>query len=123
MSARKLYFADVIMSSGCSHALDMAIEALASPGQNVLLPSPMFSLYETLCGNKAVETKLYKLDPSKSWEIDLEDLEKQIDEKTAAVLLNNPSNPCGSVWSREHVEAIAKVVFMKRCDGPTVWQA
>ena len=43
------------------------------------------------------------MQPKRSWEADLEDLERQIDDNTAALLLNNPSNPCGSVYSRQHL--------------------
>ena len=43
------------------------------------------------------------MQPERSWEADLEDLERQIDDDTAALLLNNPSNPCGSVYSRQHL--------------------
>jgi len=44
--------------------------------------------------------------PEKQWEIDLAHLESLIDENTAAILVNNPSNPCGSVYSRQHIEDI-----------------
>jgi tyrosine aminotransferase len=56
-----------------------------------------------------VEWGFYKLRPDKNWEIDLADLESKIDAKTKAILVNNPSNPCGSCWTREHQEAILAV--------------
>lgn len=43
-------FQDVILCSGCSHALDLCISALASRGQNILMPRPGFSIYRTLGG-------------------------------------------------------------------------
>ncbi|KAJ3339042.1 hypothetical protein HDU91_001079 [Kappamyces sp. JEL0680] len=43
------------------------------------------------------------------WEIDLAHLESLVDENTAAILVNNPSNPCGSNYSHEHLESILKV--------------
>ena len=41
--------------------------------------------------------------------MDLDQLEEQIDDQTAAIVVNNPSNPCGSVYGRSHLEAILQV--------------
>ncbi|CAD7958960.1 unnamed protein product [Amoebophrya sp. A25] len=101
---------DVIMASGCSHALDLAMQVLADPEKhNILLPRPGFSLYETLASSRGIATKYYRLDPDRQWEIDLTDLESKIDENTAAILINSPSNPCGSVFSREHLNDIVRI--------------
>lgn len=67
------------------------------------MPRPGFPLYQTLAGTIGVEIRHYNLLPEKNWEIDLEHLESQIDSKTAAIIYNNPSNPCGSVFSKEHI--------------------
>lgn len=47
--------------------------------------------------------------PEKNWEVDLESLDEAIDENTAALVITNPSNPCGSVWSKEHLKEILAV--------------
>ena len=47
--------------------------------------------------------------PERSWEIDLDDLAAQVDDSTACIVVNNPSNPCGSVFSREHIRDILDV--------------
>ncbi|RLU17103.1 hypothetical protein DMN91_011172 [Ooceraea biroi] len=94
---------DVILCSGCSCALDLCITALAREGQNILIPRPGFSIYRTLAEGLGVTVKSYDLRPELGWEIDLDDLEAQIDESTAAIVINNPSNPCGSVFSRDHI--------------------
>lgn len=47
--------------------------------------------------------------PELGWEIDLDNLESQIDEFTAAIIINNPSNPCGSVFSKDHTLDILDV--------------
>ena len=44
----------------------------------------------------------------------MEDLERQIDEDTAAIIINNPSNPCGSVYSRQHLLDILAVAEKKK---------
>lgn len=54
-------FEDIILTSGCSHALEMCINVLANPGDNILIPQPGFSLYITLCQSLGIETKFYKL--------------------------------------------------------------
>jgi tyrosine aminotransferase len=94
---------DVIIASGCSDALNLAIGVLCNEGQNILLPAPGFSLYETLATSKGVVPKFYRLLPEKNWEIDLDHLESLVDDKTACILVNNPSNPCGSNYSKEHL--------------------
>lgn len=101
---------DVILACGCSQAIDMAISVLANPGEhNILLPRPGFSLYQTLCNSKGIETRFYSLDPEKLWESDIEEMGSLIDSKTSAILVNNPSNPCGSNFSRSHIQAILRV--------------
>lgn len=100
---------DIVLASGCSGALELAISVLLNPGDNLLVPNPAFPLYGTLCTAKGIETKHYNLLPARNWEADLEHLEAQIDDKTKAILVNNPSNPCGSVYSREHLSAIIAI--------------
>jgi tyrosine aminotransferase len=44
--------------------------------------------------------------PEREWEVDLEQLGSLVDSRTRVILMNNPSNPCGSVFSLEHIQAI-----------------
>ncbi|KAG8198904.1 hypothetical protein JTE90_015116 [Oedothorax gibbosus] len=100
---------DVILTSGCSHALEMCIVGLANPGQNILIPRPGFSIYRTIAVSMGIETKPYDLLPNLGWQIDLAHLESQIDGDTAAIVINNPSNPCGSVFSKRHLKNIVEI--------------
>lgn len=52
---------DVVLASGCSGAIDLAICVLANPGQNILIPRPGFSLYKTLADSLAIESRHYDL--------------------------------------------------------------
>lgn len=100
---------DVILCSGCSCSLDMCIAALAGSGQNILIPKPGFSIYGTLAEGFGIECRSYNLIPEKDWEIDLHHLEMLIDDKTAAIIVTNPSNPCGSVFSKQHILNILNI--------------
>jgi len=76
---------------------------LANPGDNFLAPSPGFPLSNTMASNMGINVKHYSLVEERDWEIDLKQLEDLIDEKTTFLLINNPSNPLGSVWSKQHM--------------------
>lgn len=54
-------FQDVILTSGCSQAIDLAISVLCNPGDNILVPCPGFSLYKTLAVSMGINVKLYNL--------------------------------------------------------------
>eukprot|EP01134_Creolimax_fragrantissima_P002526 CFRG2526T1 len=97
---------DVIITSGCSGALDLAIGVLGNEGDNILVPLPGFSLYQTLAESKGINVKHYPLLAENNWEIDLEEMDGMIDDRTKAIVVNNPSNPCGSVYSRSHLADI-----------------
>ena len=95
---------DVFVTVGCSEALEHCITVLAAPGANVLLPRPGFPLYETICRRHGVSCHFYDLLPENGWEVDLESVGRAFDDSTVALLINNPSNPCGAVYSREHLK-------------------
>eukprot|EP00053_Salpingoeca_punica_P020295 m.211265 g.211265 ORF g.211265 m.211265 type:complete len:414 (-) comp18033_c0_seq1:322-1563(-) len=99
-------FEDVVIASGCSGALELAIASIANEGQNILIPAPGFSLYKTLATSRGIETRSYRLLPKRGWEVDLEHLESLADDNTVAILVNNPSNPCGSVYTADHLRDI-----------------
>ena len=52
--------------------------------------------------------------PDRAWEVDLGDLERQIDSNTAAIIVNNPSNPCGSCYSEQHLKDILSIAEKHR---------
>jgi tyrosine aminotransferase len=98
---------DVILTSGCGHAIEIAITGTLNRGDGILIPAPGFSLYVAIAEAYEIIPQHYRLDPEKSWEADMEDLEKKCDSTTRALLITNPSNPCGSVYTKEHLKALA----------------
>lgn len=100
---------DVILTSGTSGALELVLGAIANEGDNVLLPQPGFPLFRTIAEGHGIECRYYTLDAESNWEIRLGDLAKIADSRTKAILVNNPSNPCGSVFSAAHIQALLAV--------------
>jgi tyrosine aminotransferase len=100
---------DILLTNGCSQAIDLCITCLANPGDNILIPRPGFSIYKTLAGTLGINVKYYDLLEENNWECDLDGLINQIDDKTKTIVINNPSNPCGSVFSKKHLQNIIKI--------------
>ncbi|XP_026326823.1 tyrosine aminotransferase-like isoform X2 [Hyposmocoma kahamanoa] len=105
---------DVILCSGCSHAIEMVIAVLADSGQNILVPRPGFMIYKTLAEGLGINLKYYNLLPDQQWKADLDDLESKIDDDTALIVVINPSNPCGSVYNKEHLLEILDIASKNR---------
>jgi tyrosine aminotransferase len=73
-----------------------------------LIPKPCWNYTTWICGS-GIEVQFYNLDPSEDWNIDLNHLESLINDKTRAILINNPGNPCGNVFSKEHLIDVLKI--------------
>ncbi len=100
---------DIFIGNGVSEMASMLMEALIGTGDEILLPSPCYSLWSNntyLCGGVPV---FYRCDPADHWNPDLEDMERKITPKTKAVLVINPNNPTGALYSREVLLGIAEL--------------
>lgn len=100
---------DVFICNGVSEAASMALSALIGTGDEVLLPSPNYSLWSNnayLSGGKAV---FYRCDPENEWNPSIEDIKSKITSRTKAILVINPNNPTGAVYSHDTLEQIARI--------------
>ncbi len=95
----------VIVTSGTSGGLLLAVYALVNPGDEVILFDPYFVMYEPLI--KLVGGVPIILDTYPTFQIDLDKVESACTSKTKLILLNSPGNPTGVVASRDQVEALA----------------
>lgn len=84
----------------------MCIAVLGEQGKNILIPRPGFSIYRTLAVGHGINVKSYDLLPEQGWEADLQQMESLIDANTVALVVTNPSNPCGSVFLKDHLNKI-----------------
>lgn len=113
---------DIVITNGCSGALDLLFRSMLQPPIDVLLvPSPGFPLYHVICQSIGCRTQSYPLyydHITEEWQMDLMGLEtlllQQQHKRTSfykAILINNPSNPTGAVFSKTHLQD-----FLRLCD-------
>ncbi|WP_185231550.1 pyridoxal phosphate-dependent aminotransferase [Teredinibacter franksiae] len=98
---------DIFLGNGVSELIVMANQALLNDGDEVLVPSPDYPLWTAavnLAGGNAVH---YLCDEQSDWFPDLNDIRQKITAKTRAIVIINPNNPTGAVYSRELLEQIA----------------
>ncbi|XP_038988557.1 nicotianamine aminotransferase 1-like isoform X2 [Phoenix dactylifera] len=99
---------DVYLTVGGTQALHVCLTVLASPGANLLLPRPGFAPYETACEIYGIEARYYHLQPHWGWELNLDQVRSLADANTVGIVIINPSNPCGAVFSPFHLQQIAE---------------
>ena len=100
---------DVYTGNGASELIQLSLNALLNPGDEVLIPSPDYPLWTAcanLSGGKAVH---YICDESSDWYPDLKDMESKVTPKTKAIVVINPNNPTGALYPKEILEGIVDI--------------
>lgn len=98
---------DVWLGNGVSELIQVALNALLDEGDEVLIPAPDYPLWTaatSLSGGKPVH---YLCDESSGWMPDIEDMRSKITKRTKAIVIINPNNPTGAVYSPEVLRKIA----------------
>jgi len=99
----------VFMGNGVSELIDLTLRALLNNGDEVLIPSPDYPVWTAatvLNGGRAI---YYPCPESMNFEPDVEAIRKLITPRTRALVIINPNNPTGAVYSRETLEALAAI--------------
>ena len=97
------------LTAGVSEALDVGLTALVNAGENVLTPCPDYPMYSAVLAKLGTQPNSYLLDENKEWQPDLEDIARKINPSTRAIVVGNPNNPTGAVYSRQTLERIAEL--------------
>ncbi len=98
---------DVFITAGLSEGIDLLFQALVDPGRNILLPVPTYPLYLTKERISYGTVEFYDCDSN--FEPDLDSLRKSINKYTKALLVINPNNPTGAVYSRKTIQGILDI--------------
>ena len=102
----------VLITIGACHALFTALLGILNPGEEIIVPTPGFLLYETIAavaGARAVPLDI----SGTGFQIEEAALREKITEKTKAIIINSPGNPTGTVLNRESLEAVKACVLGK----------
>ncbi len=100
---------DIFITTGASEAIDFALTALVNEGENVLVPFPGYPLYTAILAKLGAEANPYYLDEENGWQPDLADIEAKLNERTRAIVIINPNNPTGAVFSEETLRGIVEI--------------
>ena len=100
---------DVWIGNGVSELIQIALQALLDNGDEVLIPVPDYPLWTAVTNLAGGVPVHYTCDEQNEWNPDLADLEAKITDRTRVIVVINPNNPTGAVYSRETLEAIAEL--------------
>ncbi len=102
-------YTQIVVASGAKHVVYIALRALTNPGDEIIIPAPYWVSYGEMVrmtGGTPVEVLAGE---DQGFKIRPEQLEKAITDKTKCIILNNPCNPSGALYTRQELEGIARV--------------
>ncbi len=105
---RELTEDNILVTTGATEAIYLALTATAAPGRQFILPDPTFPLYAPLIRMNGGEVKIIPTRAENGHQLDPQEVIDAMGMRTFAVVLNSPSNPTGTVYPRETVEAIVQ---------------
>lgn len=100
---------DVFIGNGVSELIVMAMQALLNDGDEVLIPSPDYPLWTAAVSLSSGLPVHYRCDETNGWQPDIDDIRKKITSKSKAIVLINPNNPTGAVYSPELLHQIVEL--------------
>ncbi len=100
---------DIFIGNGVSELIVMAMQGLLNDGDEVLIPAPDYPLWTAAVALSGGTPRHYRCDEGADWYPDLEHLRAQITDRTRALVVINPNNPTGAVYSRELLEGLVAI--------------
>lgn len=112
---------NLIMTVGAGSGLNVCLKTIVNPGDEVIVFAPYFLEYGAYIGN--YDGVLVQADPdTETFQLNLADFERKLSPKTKAVIINNPHNPTGVVFSEETIKTLAAILTKKQQEyGHAIW--
>ena len=100
---------DIFLGNGASELIVMAMQALLNNGDEILVPAPDYPLWTAAVNLAGGKARHYLCDEQSDWFPDIADIKSKISDKTRGIVVINPNNPTGAVYSRELLEQIVQL--------------
>lgn len=100
----------VISTCGAAQAAYLVLTTFLNPGDEVIIPNPMYNIYRIIGEICGATVKQYSLKEKNQFQIDIDELKGLITDKTKMIVICSPANPIGSVLTKENLEAVADLV-------------
>ncbi len=103
----------VISTHGSAQAAYLVLTTFLNPGDEIIIPNPMYNIYRIIAEICGAAVKEYKLKEENEFQIDLKEMESLITDKTKMIVICSPSNPIGSVLAEENLRGLGELVKNK----------
>jgi alanine-synthesizing transaminase len=100
---------DIFLGNGASELIVMAMQALLNDGDEILVPAPDYPLWTAAVNLAGGKARHYLCDEQSDWFPDIADIKSKITDKTRGIVVINPNNPTGAVYSQELLEQIVQL--------------
>jgi alanine-synthesizing transaminase len=100
---------DIFLGNGASELIVMAMQALLNNGDEILVPAPDYPLWTAAVNLAGGKARHYLCDEQSDWFPDIDDIKSKITDRTRGIVVINPNNPTGSVYSRDVLEQIVQL--------------
>ena len=100
---------DIFIGNGVSELIVMAMQALLNDGDEVLIPAPDYPLWTAAVNLSGGNPVHYLCDEAREWQPDLDDIRAKITDRTRALVVINPNNPTGALYSPETLKELAQI--------------
>ena len=102
-------YTQIVVASGAKHSVYIALAAITNPGDEIIIPAPFWVSYYEMVRMVGGTPVIVEAGEEQNFKITAEQLEAAITDKTKCLMLNNPSNPTGMIYSKDELTAIADV--------------
>lgn len=102
-------YTQIVVASGAKHSVYIALAAITNPGDEIIIPAPFWVSYYEMVRMVGGTPVIVEAGEEQGFKITTEQLEAAITDKTKCLMLNNPSNPTGMIYSKDELQEIADV--------------